>query len=227
MVLICRRFPSVNLPTTKYTLIPSLVLDKRYPIPFYWTIHSSSHVRMWELDRKKGWKPKNWCFRTMVLKKILESPLDCKEIKPVNLKEINPEYSLEGLMLKLKLQYFGHLIQRANSLEKTLMLGKTEGKRRRGQQRLRWLDSNTSSTERNFSKLRDIVEDRETWRAAVHGIAKSQTWLGNWTTTIPSYLCRPHLMGFPRVSWPHPSSKLLATCFAVAVASMVTQIRVL
>ena len=111
----------------------------------------------------------------MVLKKILESPLDCKEIKPVNLKEINPEYSLEGLMLKLKLQYFGHLIQRANSLEKTLMLGKTEGKRRRGQQRLRWLDSITSSTERNFSKLRDIVEDRETWRAAVHGIAKSQT----------------------------------------------------
>ena len=111
----------------------------------------------------------------MVLKKTLESPLDCKEIKPVNLKEINPEYSLEGLMLKLKLQYFGHLIQRANSLEKTLMLGKTEGKRRRGQQRLRWLDSNTSSTERNFSKLRDIVEDRETWRAAVHGIAKSQT----------------------------------------------------
>ena len=78
-------------------------------------------------------------------------------------------------MLKLKLQYFGHLIQRANSLEKTLMLGKTEGKRRRGQQRLRWLDSNTNSMDRNFSKLREIVEDREAWRAAVHGIAKSQT----------------------------------------------------
>ena len=97
----------------------------------------------------------------MVLKKILESPLDCKEIKPVNLKEINPEYSLEGLMLKLKLQYFGHLIQRANSLEKTLMLGKTEGKRRRGQQRLRWLDSITSSTNMSFSKLWELVKDRE------------------------------------------------------------------
>ena len=91
------------------------------------------------------------------------------------LKESNPEYSLEGLMLKLKLQYFGPLIQRANSLEKTLLLGKTEGKRRRGQQRLRWLDSNTNSMDRNFSKLREIVEDREAWRAAVHGIAKSQT----------------------------------------------------
>ena len=78
-------------------------------------------------------------------------------------------------MLKLKLQYFGHLIQRASSLEKTLMLGKTEGKRRRGQQRLRWLDSNTTSMDRNFSKLREIVEDREAWCAAVHGIAKSQT----------------------------------------------------
>ena len=92
---------------------------------------SSSHVWM-------CWVPKNWCFWTVVLEKTLESPLDCKEIKPVNPKVTSPEFSLEGLMLKLKLQYFGHLMKRANSLEKTLMLGKTEGKRRRGWQRMRW-----------------------------------------------------------------------------------------
>ena len=91
---------------------------------------SSSHVQMWELDHKEAWAPKNWCLQTVVLEKNLESPLDCKEIKPVSPK--GPEYSLEGLMLKLKLQYFGHLMQTAYSLEKTLMLGKIEGKRRRG-----------------------------------------------------------------------------------------------
>ena len=96
----------------------------------------------------------------MVLEKTLESPLDCKEIYQSSLKEINPEYSLEGLTLKLKLQYFGHLIQRADSLEKTLMLEKIEGKRRRGQQRLRWLDGNTDSMDMSLSKLRE-TEDRE------------------------------------------------------------------
>ena len=93
---------------------------------------SSGHVWMWEWDYKESWARKNWCFWTVVLKKTLESPLDCKEIKPVNSKEINPEYTLEGLTLKLKLQYFGHLMQRANSLEKTLILGKIEGRGRRG-----------------------------------------------------------------------------------------------
>ena len=95
----------------------------------------------WELDYKEGWAAKNWCFWTVVLEKTLESPLDCKEIQPVHPKGISPEYSLEGLMLKLKLQHFGHLMWRADSSEKTLMLGKIEGKRRRGWQRRRWLDS--------------------------------------------------------------------------------------
>ena len=95
---------------------------------------------MWELDCEESWAPKNWCFWTVVLEKTLKSPLDCKKIQPVHLKEINPGCSLEGLMLKLKVQYFGHLMQRTDSLEKTLMLGKIEGRRRREQQRMRWLD---------------------------------------------------------------------------------------
>ena len=120
-----------------------------------------SHVWMWELDYKEGWTQKNWC-----LEKTLERPLNCKEIKPI-LKEINPEYSLEGLMLKL--QYFGHLMLRADILGKTMMLGKIEGKWRRGWQRKRWLDSITDSTDVNLSKLWETVEVRGDWHAAVHG----------------------------------------------------------
>ena len=99
---------------------------------------SRSHVQMWELDHKEGWVPKNWCFWIVVLERTLESPLDCKEIKPVNPKGNQPWISLEGLMLKL--QYFGHLMQKADSLEKTLMLGKLESNRRMGKQRIKWLD---------------------------------------------------------------------------------------
>ena len=103
--------------------------------------------------------------------------MDCKEIKPVSPKEINPEYSLEEMMLKLKLQYFGHLMQRANSLEKTLMLGKIESRRRSGQQRMRWLDGITNPIDMSVRKPQEIVKDRKAWNAAVHGVAKTRRQL--------------------------------------------------
>ena len=137
---------------------------------------------MWELDHKEGWALKNWCFQTVVLEKSLESPWTARKSDQSILKEIIPEYSSERLMLKL--QYFGHLMWKTDSLEKTLILGKIEGRRKRGQQRSRWLDGIIDSMDTSLSKLQEMVKNRETWHAAVHGVTKNQTWLSNWTTAF-------------------------------------------
>ena len=149
---------------------------------------SSSHVWIWELEYKESWAPKNWRFWTVVLERLLRVPWTARRYNQSILKEISPGCSLEGLMLKLKLQYFGHLMWRADSFEKTLMVRKIEG-RRRGWQRMRWLDDITDSMDMSLSELQELVMDREAWRVVIHGFTKSWTQLSDWTELNWSEYC--------------------------------------